>query len=61
MHTTTEELLEAVFAMHCSVKLYREGQQDQNCEHYVEAGTNTSSIALQVVEGDKKGMLCLGI
>jgi hypothetical protein len=27
----------------------------------VEAGSNTSTVALQVVEGDEKGTECLGV
>jgi hypothetical protein len=60
MHTTIEELLEAVFSMQSMMKLYKEDQQDSKNvrgESRVEAGSNTSTVALRVVGGDEKGSL----
>jgi hypothetical protein len=35
--------------------------QDNTIQARVEAGTNTSTVALRVEEGDEKGTQCLGL
>jgi hypothetical protein len=51
MHATIEELLEAVFSVRSVPRLYNEGRLR------LEAGSNTSTVALRVVGGDEKGSL----
>jgi hypothetical protein len=41
--------------------LYNEDFRQLESEACVEVGLNTSTIALQVVRGDKKGTQCLGV
>jgi hypothetical protein len=36
-------------------------QNRQYCLSRVEAGSNTSTVAMQVVGGDEKGTQCLGV
>jgi hypothetical protein len=60
---TVEELLEAVFSLHCSSWLYRADISVLWLADIsrVEAGSNTSTVVLQVVGGGKKGTQCLGV
>jgi hypothetical protein len=80
VHTTMEELLEAVLFVHSVPRLYNEGQLPvracprwgltprlpvsrnvtstlSSFQTHVEAGSNTSTIALRIVRGDEKGNL----
>jgi hypothetical protein len=53
--------LEAVFSVLSVPRLYNEDQVGYKREIFrVEAGSNTSAVALRVVGGDEKGTQCLG-
>jgi hypothetical protein len=57
-YATIKELLEAVFSIGSVLRPYKQTRQAV-CESHsrVEAGSNTSAVALQVVGGNKKGSL----
>jgi hypothetical protein len=54
-----KELLEAVFSVRSVPRLYNEAQLplEETTNTRVEAGSNTSTVALRAVGGDKKGNL----
>jgi hypothetical protein len=56
-----EVLLEVVFFMWSTPTLYHTTDTVQFSYSHVEAGSNTTTVDLQVVGGDKKGTQCLGI
>jgi hypothetical protein len=56
--------MEAVFSTWLMPKCYKQGQSSCGAsgeETRVEAGSNTFTVALRVVEGDEKGTQCLGV
>jgi hypothetical protein len=53
-HATVEE---AVFSVGAAPRLHNE----EKLKARVEAGSNTSTVALRVVGGDEKGTRCLGV
>lgn len=61
MHTR-EELTETVFSTGFNLMLYSERELENFVNHScVEAGSNTSTIDLQVIRGNETGTQCLGI
>jgi hypothetical protein len=61
---TTEELLEVAFSLQSNPKFYKEDKSllgTKIHESCVEAGSNTSTVALRVVGGSEKGTQCLGV
>jgi hypothetical protein len=56
-HATTKELSEAAFVP----RLFKENQRDKLLIPRVEAGSNTSTVALLLVGDDEKGTQCLGV
>jgi hypothetical protein len=61
---TTEELSEAVFSVRSVPRLYNDETLTlirREAVSRVEAGSNTSTVALRVVGGDEKGTQCLGV
>jgi hypothetical protein len=58
-HTSIEELLETVFSMRSMLRLYSKHQQGKLVVSLVEAGSNTSTVALRVVGDDEKEVLNL--
>jgi hypothetical protein len=58
MPATIAQLLEAVFSMRSAPRLLKESVLKlEGRDSRVEAGSNTSTVALRVVGGDKKGGL----
>jgi hypothetical protein len=53
--TTTEELLEAMFSVGYAPRLYSQDNRPTDKFLRVEVGSNTFTVALLVVGGDKKG------
>jgi hypothetical protein len=57
MHATIKLLLETVFSIRSSQRVYKEDNCGDPLSSRVEAGSNTSTVTLRVVEGDEKGSL----
>jgi hypothetical protein len=53
-HSTKEKLWETVFTMRFVPRLYSEGKWEKLARARVEAGSNTSTVALRVVGSDEK-------
>jgi hypothetical protein len=60
-YATIELLLETMFSTLSVQRDYNEGIWDDPVKSRVEAGSNTSTVALRVVGGDEKGTQCLGV
>jgi hypothetical protein len=53
-HTTIGVLLETVFSVEAVTRLHNKDLRQLRIDSRVEAGSNTSTVALQVIEGDEK-------
>jgi hypothetical protein len=61
---TKEGLLEAVFIVGSTPRLYSQDPRPAEFKEFspsVEAGSNTSTVALRIVQGDEKGTQCLRV
>jgi hypothetical protein len=58
---TTKEALEAVFSTRCVLYLRDATKEELLQVPRVEAGSNTSTVALRVVGGEENGTQCLGV
>jgi hypothetical protein len=61
MYTTTEQLLKEAFSVGSGPRLYNEDPRPAENKSRVTTGSNTSTVALQVVGGDENGTQCLGV
>jgi hypothetical protein len=53
--------METVFSVWLVPKFYKQGKSSSGVEPRVEAGSNRSTEALQIVGGDENGTPCLGV
>jgi hypothetical protein len=60
-HATIGELLEAVFSVRSLPRIHNEDQLSLGDSSCVEAGSDTSTVALRIAGGDEEGTQCLGI
>jgi hypothetical protein len=61
MHATIEELLKTVFSLIRAEVISGKSKHYTYKDSRVEEGSNTSTVALRVVEDDEKGTQCLGV
>jgi hypothetical protein len=57
-YATAEELLEVMFYMWSMWRLHKENQLEFLVGPLVDAGSDTSTVALQDVGGEEKGIHC---
>jgi hypothetical protein len=58
---TIELMVETVFSTRSVQRGYLEDNSGDQFSTCVEAGSNTSTVALRVVGGDEKGTQCVGV